>query len=231
MADESVILQCIQGVVLSRDKVPNNCSVLLLGCCILLLTIMVFAGTIISINYHTYTVFSCVSVVTGTKQECERAGKLVVRQQAGSLSSWQAQQYELGTRQCPWLLEVGPGQRINITLEDYAVGDRSSLSSPVICPRYANIREQSRSTSICGGERRTKAIYLSDTNLVYVEMVPDLTKSTASFLLNFKGSISITHKNCTNILSFIPFYISNKTLGMAPGSRKLHSSRNVPKFL
>ena len=129
-----------------------------------------------------------VSVVTATKKQCERSAHLLLTQQSGYLSSWQAEQ-GVGTKQCPWLIQVAPGQKINITLHDFGLGIRSEQTghSSHVCIRYAYIGEE-RSTTICAGNQRTKTVYVSETNTVKVEMIPNqINDLSASFLLSYSG--------------------------------------------
>jgi len=44
---------------------------------------------------------------------------------SGVLASITAQELGVGTESCPWLIVAAPGQRINITLMDFAAYDRS----------------------------------------------------------------------------------------------------------
>ena len=101
-----------------------------------------------------------------------------------------------GSPDCPWIIEVPRGQRINITLNDFAVEKRGQPNSkPFLsdalpnCRVYATIQEAgSRATSICGGDSRVKHVYTSRTNMVKIRVVgQDVEASRPYFILSYKG--------------------------------------------
>lgn len=65
----------------------------------------------------------------------------------------------------------------------------SRFASSLVCQRYAVLKEaHSKSSTVCGGEQRTKNIYISDTNIVQVEIIPSRSDgSTTEFLLSYSG--------------------------------------------
>ena len=60
------------------------------------------------------------TVVQSQKKGCFNANKIAVNaRHGGFLASAVTEERGLGTFACPWLLQAGPGQRLNITLWDF----------------------------------------------------------------------------------------------------------------
>ncbi len=120
----------------------------------------------------------------------------ILQNNDGYLASVVATETNVGGADCPWIIQVPPGQRVNVTLFDFALS--TSHSRPYdVCSVYATVREEVRGsrleTNVCGGERRVKAVYLSETNrieIVMSQLVTGRQESDSSllyFLLHYKG--------------------------------------------
>jgi hypothetical protein len=141
-----------------------------------------------------YCMLLCLVADKGPSLQCsQNPGSSLRREKDGYLSSLVAKETGLGGPECPWVIQVPAGQRINVTLFDFALSTSYSRS-PDICNIYATIREGSRlETNVCGGEKRVKNTFLSETNRIEVVMSPLVTgkhESDASiphFLLHYKG--------------------------------------------
>ncbi len=107
-----------------------------------------------------------------------------------------------GSQTCPWVLEALPGQRINITLLDFAIASRNTTRRhshkpgyPLYCHEYAVVKETqapSRSATICGGEQRIRAAYVSTSHKVEVNMVARKPgRNLEYFLLQFEGKLKV----------------------------------------
>ena len=55
----------------------------------------------------------------------------MIRSKSGYLSSEHAQRSGQGSADCPWVINVEPGQRINITLLDFHTLDGGTLENEV----------------------------------------------------------------------------------------------------
>ncbi|ELT90059.1 hypothetical protein CAPTEDRAFT_225510 [Capitella teleta] len=108
----------------------------------------------------------------------------------------------MGTRRCPWRITVPKGQRINITLLDFAAG--SALSKPPLssgfdpgmrgsvsghlCSMYAVIKETSgigTDITVCGGEQRERFVYRSEGNQLDVGL--ESSANSAYFMLRYQA--------------------------------------------
>ena len=116
----------------------------------------------------------------------------------GYLASIVTAQSGRGSTDCPWILTVERGQKLNITLLDFtkhptpngSVSTRGQTDSDTLCYKYATIREPqtSRETVVCGGEERERVVYISVTNKVQVEIAKYISpKKDSHFLLKYKG--------------------------------------------
>jgi len=76
---------------------------------------------------------------------------------SGVLASITAQELDIGTASCPWLIVAEPGQRINITLMDFAAYDRSP--SLVVAAAPARSRRRRRDLSPAGHTGQSRRQY------------------------------------------------------------------------
>ena len=116
----------------------------------------------------------------------------------GYLASITVEENNCGSSSCPWILQTLPGQKLNITLIDFALpSGRDSnagtghLSIPEICYKYAVIRERGKkkATTICGGQQREKFMYQSDSNSVHIGVAGGRRGGNFGyFLLRYEGS-------------------------------------------
>lgn len=82
-----------------------------------------------------------------------------------------------GGATCPWRIKAPPGQKVNLTLYDFSVwqyGENAGGTiGDAVCRRYAIISEEHglREMPVCGGETRLRNIYLSDGNVVDIQLM------------------------------------------------------------
>ena len=96
---------------------------------------------------------------------------MVLSQEQIESDSWQLTSLRNtvgGGSACPWVLRVPPGQRINITLFNFARTGGSELltSDPSVCYELASIQETgypSKNILTCGTDSRHKNVYVSET--------------------------------------------------------------------
>ena len=115
----------------------------------------------------------------------------------GYLASITVEENSCGATTCPWILQALPGQKLNITLIDFAISSKRDLSKsnshfgiPEICYKYALIKERSKQkdTTVCGGQERKKWVYLSDSNSVHIEVAGGRRGGNFGyFLLRYEG--------------------------------------------
>ncbi len=91
-----------------------------------------------------FTNFSfSVLVVAANKQQCQASYAIQVPAPEGFLSSVVTAETGCGTSYHPWVIEVDPTQRINITLFDFSAESGRFQRSPVgVCRDYAVIKEE-----------------------------------------------------------------------------------------
>ena len=123
---------------------------------------------------------------------------------SGVLASITAQELDIGTASCPWLIVASPGQRINITLMDFAAYHQSSSLAAAAadsrprrdlspaghtgqyvvgtryCREYAVLSEDTATKNlvVCSDHRpRTRLVYTSRSHKLKVTF-SDMTSST-----------------------------------------------------
>lgn len=90
----------------------------------------------------------------------------------------------VGSADCPWIIQVQPGQTINVTLHDFERGPQNSD----ICYVYATLKEagrMSRSVTVCGGEERTRHVYTTTSNTLEIRMLG--SNQRRHFLLEYSS--------------------------------------------
>ena len=121
-----------------------------------------------------------VTVFTPDVEECSSHRPVHVTNHTGFLASITSAETGCGTSEAPWSIEALPGQRINITLLDFAGSDVVSSSADQtsdglarVCRVYATIRESSdkRSMTVCGGESRVKTVHVSSEHQVELRVI------------------------------------------------------------
>lgn len=105
---------------------------------------------------------------------------------SGIIASILTEELALGSADCPWLIKAAPGQRVNVSLVDFAVTPGIGET----CHAYAIIRERdpTRTNTICSGEQRERHIYMSLSDTVEIRVLP-IQGSTKRryFLLKYEG--------------------------------------------
>ena len=111
----------------------------------------------------------------------------------GYLSSFITQQTGCGNAENPWLLRVGHGQRINITLIDFTSANSEYQSIyHQLCNIYATIKDGNGAVThtVCGGRgRKVTPVFISVTNNVEVKITSksNQMKNDGHFLLKYTG--------------------------------------------
>lgn len=140
------------------------------------------------------------TVTSPTNQGCVPGQGAVLSSRKGTIASIFSENTEYGSDICPWVVRGKPGQRINITLVNFARApnpheseDQNGFvepygSVPRICYQFAVIKEKGsrRSVTECeGGPKEVKA-YTSSSHQVDITIIS--RKSTDTFfLLQYEG--------------------------------------------
>ena len=156
--------------------------------------------------------------MTAERARCGAVGQpITLRVQSGYLSTSVTTSTGRGAADCPWRLTVADGQRINLTLINFAGvalpprpaatewtthrrGHGAPLAStsvpaaaarprPKVCYQLANIRERryTRVLTECEGSPRISHAFLSTSNVVEVDVIVAKVLKV-HFLLHFRGN-------------------------------------------
>ena len=115
---------------------------------------------------------------------------------SGYLASATPVEDGIGTRQCPWILEVSSGQRINLTLYAFGTAQRHLEHADAVsgepvdeCGSDVIITDSGRTRSIsaCGQLVRRRLIYMSDGHEIEVYFENSNPRVRTNFLLKFEG--------------------------------------------
>ena len=134
-------------------------------------------------------------MATDADAECRSRGAIRRTERVGLLASHVTETQGWGGSACPWELRVPPGQRINITLFNFARGAGGSdllTADPSVCYELASIHEQGhqpKNILTCGTDSREKNVYISETNKVEVRFVDrTLLRNLGKFVLQHQGT-------------------------------------------
>jgi len=130
-----------------------------------------------------------------------------------------------GSSTCPWIITVQHGQRINLTLVDFAVtggtagsgGRGGGGGGSHVCTMYAVVREMyddvGSDITVCGGEeRKERAVYFSEKNSLVVQVKKSnlLSSEIPFFLLKYDG---MTYSDLFNMLQiFFRLHFTDRCL-------------------
>lgn len=137
-------------------------------------------------NYLNAT-YKCVEVENSTCHVCKTDTDVRLTKPEAYLASVVTEQHRgaCGTVACPWLIEVEPGQRINVTLYDFG-----SSSYTGGCLRLAQIRDSSatENTIVCSDRQRVKHVYKSISNSLEITLMsPQVYANRGHFLIHYKA--------------------------------------------
>ena len=106
-----------------------------------------------------------------------------------------------GSEICPWVINVQPGQRINITLFDFSVpikyrnpNEINDVLHTTRCHKYAVITESGVTgrRPVCSTHRREKHVYTSEGHMVEIQMMDFKTEQTLPYyLLKYQGEATL----------------------------------------
>ena len=130
-------------------------------------------------------------------RHCESLSSVIVPKvgSEGYISSYVSQQTGCGSKDIPWILKVGAGQRLNITLIDFTGNQLTKQPMPLehTCIIYASIRDGSGPAKlpVCGGTgRKMTPVFESRSNSVEIginAVKQQNVKNYGQFLLKYVG--------------------------------------------
>lgn len=102
-------------------------------------------------------------------RRCRANQPQVLTAQTGLLPSVLTEETGLGSADCPWMIKAKPGQKINITLFDFATNQQEGDT----CHAYAILRETepTRSITVCGSVMRERNVYTSISDSVEIRVL------------------------------------------------------------
>ena len=117
----------------------------------------------------------------------------------GYIASYVTQKTGCGGTNNPWLLTVDEGQRINITLIDFASKNdkEENENDENVCIVYATIRDGQSAVRnvICGGgPKKITTVFISTSNSVEIQLVSKVNqqqKTDAQFLLKYSSRLFV----------------------------------------
>jgi len=113
----------------------------------------------------------------------------------------------------PWLIQVDPGQTIDMWLLDFGALGRHTGSLYVTCQQMLGHiieRQVGSNFTICGDSKRKKHIYSSKTNIIELVFLSDVIQDDmAGFIIQYSGKCFSSVDDYTNNHIFFDkmFYI------------------------
>ena len=130
-------------------------------------------------------------MASGSRTQCEDNHHIRLTAPSGFIATVETEEHDYGSIDCPWKIDVSTGQRINITLYNFArYTDPEADSHSDVCYEIAEIVEGSerRRVTLCDSMGRETSIYVSKTNSLTLQLVSGPTlKSLGSFLFKYEG--------------------------------------------
>nr|UCK81579.1 Gal-binding and CUB domains containing receptor 12 [Arenicola marina] len=132
----------------------------------------------------------CVTVAEADGNKCRRERKYRASTNEGTLASLTVDQTGCGSNSSPWTIEGAPGQRVNISMLDFAYTPTSSgaKASTMTCEPYGYIVERKLgiNRTVCGGVARRSHVYMSASSAVEIYInVAGMRTASSSFILNY----------------------------------------------
>ena len=147
---------------------------------------------------HTLTSKLCplsaffISVAMRDVEECHRFDRLNLTSSSGWISSYVSLATGCGSTEHPWVIQVRPGQRVNLTVYDFSL-DRAYNSNTMnlgagteVCQEYALVQDwaSAHSTIVCGGRSKEQHVLTSDSNVLEIKLTNNNDKY---FLVKYEG--------------------------------------------
>ena len=128
---------------------------------------------------------------TGNQRQCQSQHYIKLNKSTGYIATVETEEHGFGSAECPWKIQVNPGQRINITLFNFARHQVITGSMrPEVCYEIGEIKENSerKRITLCDAFGRKTSIYASKTNTVSLQFVSGPTlRSLGAFVFKYDG--------------------------------------------
>lgn len=142
---------------------------------------------------------------------CGREAYMVLNATSGYLASVLTEETQAGSIHCPWVIKAKPGQRINITMYDFAVAESTPSLSSFIDPCsvvYATLKEPDITSTathrLCNSEKRVSHAYESFTDNVEVRIfTEEASPKRKYFLLYYQGECHADWCQCSLFLTYM----------------------------
>ena len=138
-------------------------------------------------------------VATGSQRQCQSREGIKLSKPFGYIATVETEEHGFGSAECPWNIVVSPGQRINITLFNFArhpVANDGGDVRPEVCYEIGAIKEkdEKKRITLCDALGRQTSIFVSKRNSVSVQFVSGPTlRSLGAFVFKYNGK----HSNST----------------------------------
>ena len=135
------------------------------------------------------------SVSSAGIKSCSSPTRVHIHGNEGYVSSHVTAQTGCGSPRAPWIIEVPPGQTIDMWLLDFGALGRHESTLGLGCQQtlgYIVERNLGSNFTICGDHERRKKLYTSKTNKVELRLLIQVSGEDAqSFLIQFSGKLSL----------------------------------------
>ena len=126
------------------------------------------------------------SVSSADIQSCSSPTRVHVHGNEGYVSSHVTAQTGCGSPRAPWIIEVPPGQTIDMWLLDFGALGRHESTLGLGCQQtlgYIVERNLGSNFTICGDHERRKKLYTSKTNKVELNLLSKLNADDSPIVL------------------------------------------------
>ncbi len=148
------------------------------------------------ITTHRIFLLLIFSVATGSQRQCQGHHHIKLKGPSGFIATVETEEHDYGSINCPWKIDVSTGQRINITLYNFArYSDPEGSTRPDVCYEIAEIRENSerKRVTLCDTVGRETSVYISKSSSLMIQFVSGPTlRSLGAFLVKYQGKLVIS---------------------------------------
>ena len=137
-------------------------------------------------------VFFIITVATAMRGLCDSSNYVKLVSSEGYIASSITEETGCGSLETPWIIQVDPGQRINISLYDFNLRTADEPPRPSVTSiKYATIRERAlnKSSIVTAANARVTHAYTSTSNSI--EVVMHLNPEGGRFMLYYESKLSI----------------------------------------
>ncbi|ELU18852.1 hypothetical protein CAPTEDRAFT_210325 [Capitella teleta] len=145
------------------------------------------------VTWHLEASYDCVKLTTGNRMECVSQRHSSVSPSSGFLGTAGSKTTSgPGTAACPYRVRGEPGQRVNVTLYNFAsTQDSGDISRPDVCHEMAVLRDggshgPKREFTLCSREPRVVIQRVSESHIVDIHFVGRSSESGVQFLLKYE---------------------------------------------